>query len=1077
MSYSPSVNIESGISKDFQYVVTPNAQAVTGQLINNFKSGNHAVTVIGTYGTGKSSYLMALERDLRGETDVLIRIKDIFVENCTDYEFLNILGDVDSLAHLLGEKIGCSDCDNTRNVISALKHYYQTLDKAGKMLVIVVDEFGKVLEHAAKNDPDKELYFLQQLAEFCNARNVLFLTTLHQNFGAYAARLNDSQRQEWNKVKGRFKDVVFSEPIEQLLYMASKKLGVRDIIIHHKEEFLKMLEMAQRAKFVSNSLTSEIALNLYPLDPLAANCLTQAIQRYGQNERTLFQFLTAQGPHSLNDFETDGSVTYNLASVYDYITYSFFSALNEANADSMNWRAMKEAISRVESGILSEEMTDDAVRLVKAIGLLNLFGGSGVSIEEDMLTFYAEYALGIHEPKEVIEKLIWFKVIRYAVYKKQYILFEGTDIDIENQLVIAETKVAKPSASVQELSEYIEARVAAAVAEYYKKGTPRYFEYITENEPTIIQPKDDVDGTIQLEFPLEGMTIDHVKEVSASNHHANVYVYFNNVDVIVKHLHQIKKLNFLLESVVMDDFVARREVRNLLNYERIQLNEAVNASIVAGDENVTWIFRGEEIKVDSQGALKKLLSSICEQVYFKTPILRNELFNKQKINSAISLARVNLLNALLENSTKADLGFSASAFPPEKTIYYSLIKDTGIHRQVEEGSLEYVLGAPTQGILSIWEASENFLKSSLEKPRKIGELIKILKEAPYKLKQGVLDFWIPLFLFVKQQDFALYTPEGTFVMRITKEVFELLQKQPKEYSVKAFEMEGIKMEYFHQYRKLLRNTSLDDALSANTFIQTIKPFLGFYRGLNEYAKSTRKFDHPETARFRDVLANAKDPEKAFFVDLPDALNLKSEDMLKGDELTKRVQTSMRELQSCYGQLVDRIEATMIEMLALDSEFSKYKEQLVRRYQNVHANLLTPKSRTFLDRLNTPSSNKQEFIERICNAVIDKRLEQLKDREEDQMMNNLLYHFRELDRHIEIAKELDKELFETNDQIFNFELVSNQGDQRPSQTYRLPAGQMKKAESIEQKLLQSLSGDDNLDVCVLLRLLNEKMGKK
>lgn len=38
---------------------------------------------------------------------------------------------------------------------------------------------------------------------------------------------------------------------------------------------------------------------------------------------------------------------------------------------------------------------------------------------------------------------------------------------------------------------------------------------------------------------------------------------------------------------------------------------------------------------------------------------------------------------------------------------------------------------------------------------------------PYKLKQGVIDFWLPIFLFVRQQEFALYNGE-TFVLNINK---------------------------------------------------------------------------------------------------------------------------------------------------------------------------------------------------------------------------------------------------------------------------------------------------------------------
>ena len=66
------------------------------------------------------------------------------------------------------------------------------------------------------------------------------------------------------------------------------------------------------------------------------------------------------------------------------------------------------------------------------------------------------------------------------------------------------------------------------------------------------------------------------------------------------------------------------------------------------------------------------------------------IFNRHKVNSAISTARVNLLNAILENGTKEDLGFDKKTYPPEKTIYYTLLKETRMHRLSEDGT--YILG-------------------------------------------------------------------------------------------------------------------------------------------------------------------------------------------------------------------------------------------------------------------------------------------------------------------------------------------------------------------------------------------------
>jgi len=1073
--YIPSVNIETGISKDFQYVVTPNTQMVLGQLVSSYHSGFHSFTVIGTYGTGKSSFLMALERDLSGISKDLIETRDIFEKGIFGYEFLNILGDYASLCSLLGTKLGCSDKANNRDVINELKAYYKRVAQKGKFLIIVVDEFGKVLEHAAKVDPNNELYFLQQLAEFCNDKNqAILLTTLHQNFGAYAQKLNDAERQEWNKVKGRFNDVVFAEPIEQLLYMASKKLGDSRKNIIDEERFLNLLLRAKKSKFVSDSLSEDIVKSLYPLDPFSANCLTQAIQRYGQNERTLFSFLAAQGQGSLQEFEPSAHETYSLERVYDYIVYSFYSSLSEVNADSMSWSAMRESIDRVESGVIAEEYIEDARKYVKAIGLLNLFGGNSVSISKDLLLVYGSNAMNIQNPQIVLEKLESAKIIRYASYKNQYLLFEGTDIDIEGSLLIAGSKVAQPIADVDELGEYIDAKVSSAVAEYYKKGTPRYFEYIPENEPSVIVPKDDVDGTIQLIFPLPGMTLNNVKAISRSNPNANLYVYFNNVETIVKHLHQIKKLQYLQDFIVLEDRVAKREVSNLLDHEKYLLNEAINVSLIADNKNVTWIYKGDELNVNSQGSLKKLLSKVCEEVYYKTPEIRNELFNRQKLSSAISLARVNLLDALLEHGDEYDLGFDAKAFPPEKTIYYSLLKNTGVHRLSNIDTSEYAFGEPCRNIVSLWETSEAFLHSTIEKPKKVGELIRILKSAPFKLKQGVIDFWIPVFLFIKQQDYALYNGEDVFVMKITKEVFELLQKQPQNFSIKAFEIEGVKMEYFHQYRKLLRDTCPEDALNSNTFIQTIKPFLGFYKSLNEYAKSTRKFNHSETSKFRDVLARAKDPEKTFFVDLPEALGLKTEDLQTGDALTNKVRMVMSELRICYDELINRIENNIIAALDLSNDYIIYKEEIQDRYLYVKEGLLTQKSKVFLERILAPSATKKEFWEKVCNAVLDKRLELLKDKEEEKMINEILFLFRELDRFVDIS-QLDD--FMTNDEAYSFEMASTKGASHMQQTFRLSSGQIEQANQIEKQILNQLTGDENLDVCVLLRLLNEKLGKK
>ena len=1062
MSYIPSVNIEMNTASDFRYIVTENAKLVAGNIVNSFNSGHHSFSIIGTYGTGKSSFIIALEDDLANGNNRLVR-KGV-LGSVRGFDFLNIVGDYAPLGRLISHKIGTPE----ENPINALDTYYQSLRKQNKFLVIVVDEFGKILEYAANNNPEKELYFLQKLSEFVNvpSRSIILLTTLHQNFGSYAAKLTETQRNEWHKVKGRFQEIVFVEPVEQLLSLTAKRLSTHRQLSKVEELSLSLLyDLGVRSKIVSRNLGYKTVESLYPLDPVSAVCLTMAIQKYGQNERSLFSFLSVKGVGSINEFKATPSTTYNVAMVYDYLTYHFYSAITETNADSMGWRSLSVAIERIEGSNLDGDIIEACLKLIKTIGLINMFF-NGIVLDDDFLITYGENALGLTNTQDLIKTLLSHQIVRFAKYKSQYILFEGTNIDMEDELYKAASIVPTPTLSVEELAPYIGQKAAIASASYYKTGTPRYFEYRIDNEPTIIEPTGDVDGFIHLVFPLSDNESEVIAMSASASAGASIYGYFKKTDDIVKHLYEIKKLQYVIDNVAFDDRVAKSEFENQKNYETQKLNDTLNASLTSDSGNIVWYYNGNPQHISSVGDFNKLLSHICDEVYFKAPIIRNELFNRQKLSSAISLARVNLLDAMLNHSDEENFGIES--FPPEKTIYFTLFRDSGIHRKDECGN--WILGAPiSQELKTLWDASIKFVNSSSDKPKKLTELAKILKSAPYKLKQGVIDFWIPIFLYINQQDFALYN-NGTFVLSINKEVFELMQKRLNDFSLKAFNVSGVKLEFFKRYRQFLRK---DDTVgvSADSLTETVKPFFHFYRGLNNYAKKTRKFDNAYTAKFRDVLSNAQDPAKTFFEDLPAALGYKD---LNSDEFIQQylnlIRQAVRELNTCYDNLIDRIEEKIVEHLGLPSDYIEYKEIIEERYKTIDSRILTPKTRSFLARVLAPSESKREFIEKLAIVINDKRLDETKDSEEAMLVHQMLHVLSELERYSAIGGSTSND----DSEAFSFELASNKGDFSKSQTYRLPKNKVKEANETASKIESLLTDDDELNICILLKLLNGKV---
>ena len=736
------------------------------------------------------------------------------------------------------------------------------------------------------------------------------------------------------------------------------------------------------------------------------------------------------------------------------------------NSDSAAWTSIRVGLERVES-LFEGRIAVEAIKLIKTIGMLNLFGKAGVQLNKEDLSAYAKFALGISAPEYIIELLTQHKIIRYATYKSQYILFEGTDVNIEGELLKAAGIVPRSRDVVEKLVACFNLPTEFANASYFRKGTPRYFKYEISDQPIISQPQGEIDGYINLIFN-ESLTLENLKQHSAGVKEAILYAYFKKANQIIDHVWQLDKLAYVQKDVDSKDNVAQKEIKALIAHEQNLLNASVLNTLFNFNEDVEWVYRGEVIDISSKAMFNKWLSTISNDVYSDTPIFINEMVNKHKPSSAMSRARVNFLTHLLENGANANLGFEDGKFPPEKTIYLTLLHNTGIHRRIGR---EYILDAPIdESFLPLWNACENFLESSKEKPRKLGELIKILRSRPFKLKQGVIDLWLPAFLIIKKNDYSLYNDTGIYIPTITREVLDIMQKSPVGFSVKAFNVDGVKLDLFNKYREAL-NLSQDAEFTAESLIETIKPFLLFYKKLNKYAKHTKRLQK-STVKFRTALALAKDPEKTFFEDLPRALGFKDTEIAENTDVLMRyvelLQKSIRELRMCYSNLINRLEGMLVEELGLKSkEYASYKVELEHRYASIKTYLLTERQKTFLTRIIAKNTDRTTWYQSLAYIVLDKQLESLLDEEEAYLMDNLIHSFKELLKYVEIS---DKGL--TNgDNFFRFEIISNNGA-ATQQIIQLSSVKTKQAKTLEEKINKFLSGDRDIDTYTLLSIIKK-----
>ena len=110
-------------------------------------------------------------------------------------------------------------------------------------------------------------------------------------------------------------------------------------------------------------------------------------------------------------------------------------------------------------------------------------------------------------------------------------------------------------------------------------------------------------------------------------------------------------------------------------------------------------------------------------------------------------------------------------------------------------------------------------------------------------------------------------------------------------------------------------------------------------------------------------------------------------------------------------------------------------------------MLTEKQLDFFNHVMTNFDDRQEWYQSICYVILDHPLEQLRDEEEDALIDNLIFLFKECERQAILSQSIK---------------------------YQVNPEEQQKAEELAQKIEKLLSGDNNLDVYTLSCLLKKRM---
>ena len=341
----------------------------------------------------------------------------------------------------------------------------------------------------------------------------------------------------------------------------------------------------------------------------------------------------------------------SIADLYDYLNTTIGNRLS-ASRDGDKWVEIEMAINRL------TDPSPTTVKLIKTIGLLGIVGEVSTNLKASKETL--RYTLDNYTPtfakefETALKTLERRSIVTYRRYNDAYALWEGSDIDIEAMFHQAERHLDPNERLMTYLSELVPSRPLIARRHLFEKGTLRYFTVrhtdLESFDLSLSEPLNNADGLVLYTLPADEHEGNQLVEKAAGQDAAarpEVLVAIPSSTRFLRDaVTELACLHWISENTpeLEGDAIARRELSiRQLEAERNISNQLASIFGDDGEAPCKWFRNGQEVNINSQRDRNEHLSKICDEVYHKTPIIRNELINRRKISGAVTTARKKLI--------------------------------------------------------------------------------------------------------------------------------------------------------------------------------------------------------------------------------------------------------------------------------------------------------------------------------------------------------------------------------------------------------------------------------------------------
>ena len=996
------------------------------------QSGQRAWRITGDYGSGKSSFALFLAHLLSGNKNSLPsqlqtavgfeslstapHLLPVLVVGSEEplasallrslYESLTAIcrrGRVPQVVHDIRHLLSTNTGQSVQsNVVVSLLHesarYVATAHKASGLLIIL-DELGKFLEYAAQHPDRQDVFLLQALAEAAGRSGkipVFVVGLLHQGFSAYSEQLTPAGQREWEKVAERFEELLFSQPIDQLAELVADALNVRTVFLEHNaaNRAERLMESAVTRGWYGPGAVMDILIavapRLYPLHPTVLPVLIRLFNRFGQNERSLFNFLLSNEPFGLQSFSAQPFLAgpfYHIHHLYDYARAAFGHRLA-----TQTYRSRWSHINSVIESFPSDDDTE--LQILKTVGLLNLLDDDSLLPSTDAITL----AIADDHPgteNRLLAVLHKLQRGKHALYHRGiiggYCLWPYTSVNLDRAVEDAKRAVGPINRVIPFLKSYLSTRPLVARRHYISTGNLRHFH-------VLYAPILEIESTLQ-SYYAESIAADGCifivlceteQERQAAISFASSPAQMDHPELLVAVPPALKNLSGLVQNAELwqwiaqntpelnhDTYAAEEVSRQLLASQQAlvkRIQSFIGIWQPAGESGIAWFRGGTPVEnLGQRRGLLSYLSDVCDEVYSAAPRIMNELVNRRSLSSSAAAARMRLIERMLQAPTQQLLAMDPDKKPPEMSMYLSVLSRAGLHRE-QNGS--YIFAIPNAEddpchVIPVLQEIWHLLEIADGNRVRISDVFSHLRRYPFGVRDGLLPILLASFSLIHEHDIAFYE-NGSFLREVTGDVFLRITKAPVTFDIQLCEVAGVRAELFRQLAQLL---NVGVGAEAH-LLDIVRPLCIFAAQLPDHTRKTSRLSRPALA-IRSALQTTEDPGHLLFNDLPKACGFEpfSPNSVTDPEYIQQfvqiLKEAQDELRAAYPLLLDMIQEGISHGFDLALPFPAGRILIADRAAHVLLTLSEPRLKAFCGRLTDRELPQKEWLESIGSLVCAK----------------------------------------------------------------------------------------------------------